>query len=320
MARTVGNQLHLDCLYLLTIADIRATNPALWNTWRAALLGELYALTRKAIRRGLSNPIDKHELIRDAQRDARRILRQRGFLPSQVRKFWRSRLPEEYFLRHNAEEIAWHTGAMLNIRETEIPLTLAEQSAPGGGICVFIYAPDSADLFARCTAALDRLGLDIYEARVITTEDDYTLDSYLVLERHGDGLYEASRGEQICQAMREAADSTGPPPPPANRKVSRQLQHFQTETQISFNDDSANQRTIVEVTTADRPGLLARVGVAFSQCGVRVKNAKIATMGERAEDIFFITDNEGEPLRHNRQFDCVRSNLISYVDGERVKS
>lgn len=317
IARTVGNQLHLDCLYLLTIADIRATNPALWNTWRAALLDELYLLTRRAIRRGLNNPLDKRELIRDTQRDARRILRQRGQLPGQVRAFWRERLPEEYFLRHNAEEIAWHTEAMLNASRHDLPLVLAAQRSPGGGILVFLYAEDSADLFARCASTLDRLGLDIHEARIITTEDGYTLDSYLVLEHNGDASdYTAARGEEIRSALREAAGSVQPPPNPANRRVPRQLRHFHTATRINFNDDSPNQRTVVEVTTADRPGLLARVGVAFSRCGVRVKNAKIATMGERAEDIFFITDNNGEPLRHEEQFNCVRSKLIRYVDGE----
>ncbi|MCG5547680.1 [protein-PII] uridylyltransferase [Halorhodospira halochloris] len=320
MAHTVGDQTHLDCLYLLTIADIRATNPALWNTWRAALLQELYTLTRKAIRRGLSNPIDKRELIRDAQRDARRILRHRGFLPGHVRAFWRDHLPEEYFLRHNADEIAWHTEAMLNAGEDDIPLVLAEQKETGGGICIFIYALDSTDLFARCTSALDKLGLDIYEARVITTEYGYTLDSYLVLERNPSGPFDRRRGEEICQAMRAAALSNAAPPAPSSRKVPRQLKHFHTQTQINFNDDSANQRTIVELTTADRPGLLARVGVAFSSCGVRVKNAKIATMGERAEDIFFITDSQGEPLRSAEQFSCVRSKLGQYVDEEQGHS
>lgn len=320
LARTVGNQTHLDCLYLLTIADIRATNPALWNTWRAALLNELYALTRRAIRRGLSNPLDKHELIRDAQRDARRILRQRGFLSSQVRDFWHRHLPEEYFLRHNAEEIAWHTEAIIYARGDEIPLVLVEQSGAGGGICVFMYAQDSADLFARCTAAMDKQGLDIYEARVITTVDGYTLDSYLVLERNGDGPYTKSRGAEISAAIRAAAANKESAPSPVNRKVPRQLQHFQTATHISFNDDSANQRTIVEVTTADRPGLLARVGLAFSECGARVKNAKIATMGERAEDIFFITDSNGDPLHLAEQFSCVHNKLVQHVDEEQTYS
>ncbi|MBK1735095.1 [protein-PII] uridylyltransferase [Halorhodospira abdelmalekii] len=324
LARTVGNQAYLDALYLLTIADIRATNPALWNTWRSALLDELYVLTRRAIRRGTSNPIGKDELIRDTQRDARRILRQRGLLPKQIRTLWQH-LPDDYFLRHNAEEIAWHTEGMLGAHIDDMPLVLVDRNTASGGMQVFLYAEDRPDLFAHCVSALDRLGLDIYEARIITTVCGYTLDSYLVLERqsknatstlHISELANTRRRDEIRAKVRAAACSEGLPPLPVTRQVPRQLRHFQTATEIVFNDDPLNGRTIVELTTADRPGLLARIGAAFSRCEIRVKNAKIATMGERAEDIFFITDTDGAPLRRPEQFRCVRDTLTELVDEE----
>ncbi|MFP4647925.1 MAG: [protein-PII] uridylyltransferase [Halorhodospira sp.] len=314
-ARRVGDQAHLDYLYLLTVADIRATNPELWNAWRAALLNELYLLTRAAIRRGLSNPIDKRELIRDTQRDARRTLRQRGYAAGQIRTVWRH-LPEEYFLRHSAEEIAWHTEAIAETPLSHLPLVLIAPREAGGGTSAFLYAADSPELFARSVSVLDRLGLSIHDARVITTDAGYTLDSYIVLEQNGAPPTSPGRLEEIRTALAEAACTQGPPPSPVKRHVPRQLQHFQTETQISFSDDPNNQRTIVEVVTADRPGLLARVGQAFSRCGVRLKSAKVATMGERAEDVFFITDETGQPLRRPVQFRCVRQALYELLDEE----
>ncbi|ABM62235.1 [protein-PII] uridylyltransferase [Halorhodospira halophila] len=314
-ARTMGDQLHLDYLYLLTVADIRATNPDLWNAWRAALLNELYVLARAAIRRGLSKPLDKRELIRDTQRDARRILRQRGYGPGRIRGVWRQ-LPEDYFLRHSAEEIAWHTEAIAETAPAQLPLVLAASQETGGGARIFLYAPDSRDLFARCVWALDRLGLSIQDARVITTDGGFTLDSYRVLEQHGAPPSEEQRLEEVRQALAAAAAEQGPPPAPVARHIPRQLQHFRTETQIHFTDDPDNHRTVVELITADRPGLLARVGKAFSGCGVRVKNAKIATMGERAEDVFFITDDQGQPLRLPVQYRCVREALYELLDEE----
>ena len=318
-ARRVGDQTHLDYLYLLTVADIRGTNPDLWNAWRAALLDELYALTRRAIRRGLSNPIDKRELIRDAQRDARRALRQLGLGPDRIHAVWRD-LPDDYFLRHSAEEIAWHTEALAKHTAKEPPLALAAPRKAGGGTRIFLYAPDSPDLFARSAWELDRLGLSIHDARVITTEGGYTLDSYVVLEHSGQPPTDPSRLAEIRQALADAAARTGPPPEPVARQIPRQLQHFRTRTRIQFSDDPANERTVIEMVTADRPGLLARIGHALSSCGVRIKNAKIATMGERAEDVFFVTDSEGRALRLPEQFRCVREALYRFVDGDEESS
>ncbi|MBK1725544.1 [protein-PII] uridylyltransferase [Halorhodospira neutriphila] len=315
-ARLVGDQTHLDYLYLLTVADIRATNPALWNSWREALLNELYALARRAIRRGLSNPIDKQELIEDAQRDARQLLEAQGALDSAAIDAVWGRLPEDYFLRHRGEEIAWHTAAIAHTDAETLPLVLTAPQSGGDGTRVFLYAADSPHLFARCVSALDGLGLDIHDARIITTSAGYTLDSYLVLERSGPPAHDPRRSEEVRTVLGQAAAERGPPPAPPARKVPRQLQHFQMETQILFTDDPQNGRTVMEVITADRPGLLARVGYAFSHCGIRVKNAKVATMGERAEDVFFITDEQGEPLRRAEHFDCIREALRESLDEE----
>jgi [protein-PII] uridylyltransferase len=76
----------------------------------------------------------------------------------------------------------------------------------------------------------------------------------------------------------------------------RQLKHFDVKTQVTISNDLANQRTIVEVITLDRPGLLARIGRLFMESGVELQNARIATLGERAEDVFFITDKKQQPI------------------------
>jgi len=104
-ARLVGDQVRLDYLYLLTVADIRATNPSLWNAWRDALLAELYQLTRRALRRGLEQPLDKEERIREVRTEARRLLRGEGLRPAEIERVWAD-FDEDYFLRYQPAEIA----------------------------------------------------------------------------------------------------------------------------------------------------------------------------------------------------------------------
>ncbi|ABI57209.1 [protein-PII] uridylyltransferase [Alkalilimnicola ehrlichii MLHE-1] len=312
-ARRVGDQIHLDYLYLLTVADIRSTNPSLWNSWRDALLAELYVLTKRALRRGLGNPIDKRELINETQAQSRRRLRQRGLHHMTVRAIWR-RLADDYFLRHSAEEIAWHTEAIAAARPEDLPIVLVKQRGPRGGTELFIYARDNRYVFARTVSTLDRLGLNIQDARIITTDQGYTLDSYLVLEDNGEPVTDEGRCREMVERLRTSLADAHRPPDLAEHRLPRRLKHFSTPTQINFSTDGPNQRTVLELITGDRPGLLAQVGQAFSQCRVKLKNAKIATIGERAEDVFFITDDQDEPLADPVQFRCLRDVLSDCLE------
>ncbi|RFA34846.1 [protein-PII] uridylyltransferase [Alkalilimnicola ehrlichii] len=307
-AKQVGDLKHLDYLYLLTVADIRATNPTLWNSWRDSLMAELYTVTKRALRRGLGNPIDEDELIQETQAQARRRLKSSGLHHMTVRAIWR-RFSDDYFLRYSAEEIAWHTAAIARIGPEDMPLVLVNPRSTRGGTEVFIYTEDKDHVFALTVAALDQLGLNIQDARIITTESGHTLDSYLVLESDGEPVTEPYREQEIINHLRSTLQNTDLLPPPPNKTLPRQLRHFTTPTQINFSSDVHNNRTVLELITGDRPGLLARVGYIFSLCKVRLKNAKIATIGERAEDVFFITDTDNEPLKDTAVYECLQKAL-----------
>ncbi|MBA1146421.1 [protein-PII] uridylyltransferase [Ectothiorhodospiraceae bacterium WFHF3C12] len=310
-AQQVGDQLHLDYLYLLTVADIRGTNPSLWNSWKDALLADLYKLTKRAMRRGLGNPIDKDELIGETQQAARRRLKASGLHHMTVRSIWRH-FTDDYFLRYSAEEIAWHTGAIARVDRAELPLVMIEPQGSRGGTEVFVYTKDRNDLFALTVSALDRLGLNIQDARIITTEDGHTLDSYLVLEDDNSPVEGEYRQREVVEAVREALSSDGPLQSPTPRKLPRRLQHFNTATQIQISEDAYNDRNVLELITGDRPGLLSHVGHVFSRLGIGLQNARIATIGERAEDAFFITDTDGGPLspaRREELLDTLKAEL-----------
>ncbi len=307
-AQQVGDHIHLDYLYLLTVADIRATNPSLWNSWRDTLLAELYALTKRALRRGLGNPIDQDELIRKTQHQARRLLKKEGLHHMTVRSIWR-RFSDDYFMRYNAEEIVWHTAAIARSKPEDLPLVLINPLGPRGGTEIFVYAEDKDLVFALTVTALDQLNLDIQDARIISTESGHTLDSYLVLEEDGVPVQSEARALEIVSRLRAALCDTRELTAPPRRLTPRRLRHFHTPTSIQFSNDPRHRHTVLELITADQPGMLARVGYGFTKCGIRLKNAKIATIGERAEDVFFIVDTDNEPLSDPAQLEHLKTTL-----------
>src|SRR5690606_16956426 len=110
-ALQVGDKLHLDYLYAMTVADINATNPTLWNAWRASLLRQLYLSTKKALRRGLENPIDRADCIKDKQESALIKLLDKGLSEEAVSAIWQN-TDDEYFIRESVPNIVWHTEAI----------------------------------------------------------------------------------------------------------------------------------------------------------------------------------------------------------------
>jgi len=316
-AETVGDETHLNYLYLLTIADIRGTNPTLWNNWRDALLTELYRSTKQALRRGLENPIDLAELIKETKLAALKIIN--IDLPRDaIESLWKE-LEDEYFMRHSADEISWHTQAILSSMPEDLPLIIVREETDRGGTEIFVYTRDQDYLFAIITMTIDQLGLDIHDARIITSRHGYTLDTFIVLDESGNAIRNAYRIQEIISALKDQLQQQSLDSIRVTRRIARQLKHFPIPTQVNFSTDRHNRHTIAEIITADRPGLLARVGQALVKCGVRVQNAKIATIGARVEDVFFITDNNNKPLSSESQYSTLRNTIISYLDNNATK-
>ena len=298
-AQIVGDETHLDYLYVLTVADINATNPTLWNSWRASLLRQLYTETKRALRRGLENPVDREEQIRQTQSAALDILVRGGTDPDDVEQLW-AQLGDDYFLRHTAGDVAWHSDAILQQPADGGPLVLIKETTQRefeGGTQIFIYAPDQHDFFAVTVAAMDQLNLNIHDARVITSSSQFTLDTYIVLDTDGDSIGDnPARVKQIRDGLTEALRNPDDYPTIIQRRVPRQLKHFAFAPQVTIHNDAQRPVTVLELSAPDRPGLLARIGTIFLEFDLSLQNAKIATLGERVEDVFFITDANNQPL------------------------
>ncbi len=312
-ATTNGDQMHLDYLYLLTVADIRATNPTLWNSWKDALLRELYASTKLALRRGLEKPIDAEDRIREVQDDARVLLLERGLDADVIDRLW-SNPSSDYFLRHNAEEIAWHTEAIAKARADELPLVLVESHPKRGSTAIFVYGPVHDHQFAVTTAVLEQLGITVMDARIITSSDGYTLDTFQVLEESGDVIENEFRLDEIRDTLKRSLEHPERYDLAVSRRRSRRARHFEVPTEVHFQEDPYNDRTIVEVATADRPGVLSRIGRAFMESGVILENARIATIGARTEDVFYITAPDGKALRSDEQRQQLRDAIVELLD------
>ncbi|WP_373185518.1 [protein-PII] uridylyltransferase [Halopseudomonas sp.] len=295
----IGNQVRLDYLYVLTIADINATNPTLWNSWRASLLRQLYTETKRALRRGLENPPDREEHVRQTQHAALDILVRSGVEEEDAEELW-EQLGEDYFLRHTASDVAWHTEAIVQHPDRNGPLVLIKETAQRefeGATQIFIYTPEQHDLFAVTVAAMDQLNLSIQDARIITSTNRFSLDTYIVLDADGSSIGDSP--ERIRQIKRDLMDALADPdayPSIIQRLVPRQLKHFSFAPEVTIFNAPERQHTILELSAPDRPGLLARMGRILLDFDINVQNAKIVTLGERVDDVFVLTDANNQAL------------------------
>ena len=293
-AALVATPQRLQALYLLTVADARATNPKRWNSWRDSLLKKLYFDTLAMLKRDAeSRRPDRERQIEEHRKLALWKLAEEGFDEARVNTLW-SQLSKDYFRISSADEIAWQTSQILDAGP-RAPLIRLRRNIERGSTEILSYGPDRKGLFAATTRILDLLGLNIVDARIETLDQDMTLNSFFVLGENGAPLDDAEAIERLIDELEsrlwhEGAESTG------QRRAPRQLKHFEVETRIEFEQDPDNQRSILHLRAMDRPGLLATVAEILHEQGIRLINARIATVGEEARDTFLLTTPDAEPL------------------------
>ena len=316
-AGLMGDERHLDFLLALTVADITATNPTLWNAWRGSLLRQLYTETRRALRRGLEHHIDKQEWISQIQRKALDQLEDRGFTDEEIKALWADS-SEDYFLREQVEDIVWHTESIAQHFDKASPLVLIK---PGGQLQgasatqIFIHALSQDYLFAVVAAALEQLDLSVHDARVYSSVDQMALDTFFVLDANGSSIAnDHERLAHIVRFLTEQLTDRDRYPEIVARRTSRQVKAFSIPTRTTMTIDPVKQVNVLEVITPDRPGLLARIGRIFFEFDIELQAAKITTLGERVEDVFFITDKHQQPLLDETLCDAIQAAICKQLD------
>ncbi|NOQ14183.1 MAG: [protein-PII] uridylyltransferase, partial [Methyloprofundus sp.] len=241
-AEKVGKTEYLNYLYLLTVADIRATNPKLWTSWKDSLLKELYIATLNALRRGLQNPVNQQDTIRETKAEAHRELIKKGLSTTSIEKVWQA-ISSDYFLRYYPDEIIWHTIAINSCNEKDLPLILLRPQNQRGSAEVFIYAHHQQEdfIFSRTTAALDNLGLSILDARIITSQNQYALNSFQVLEQSGEPISDLRRELHICATVKQQLQAHSDMQQQNLTLHSRQAEHFPIRTKAYFHQDPQNR-------------------------------------------------------------------------------
>lgn len=308
-AKKVRDEESLEYLVCLTVADICATNPELWNSWKRTLLAELFHSTQRALRRGLENPVDVRDRIRHNQQMASALLRKEGFTAREIEVLWQ-RFKADYFLRHSHKQIAWHCENLLRLEDSSQPLVLISKKPTRGGTEVFVYSKDQPALFATVVAELDRRNFNVHDAQVMVSKDGHVLDTFMVLDQHGEAIDEARHKAVIKHITHVLAD--GRPTKIRTRRTPRNLQHFKVKTSVEFLPTKSKKRTLMELRALDTPGLLAQVGATFAELNINLHGAKITTIGERAEDLFILTSDIGGRLTEEQQ-QALRERLTEHV-------
>jgi [protein-PII] uridylyltransferase len=286
-AAVMANEERLTSLYLLTVADIRGTSPKVWNAWKAKLLENLFRATAQLLR-GDAPP--QMAGVAERQEETRRLLRLRGLRPGIETSFWQH-LDTGYFLRHDAEEIAWHTRTLYHRPEATEPVVRARLNPAGEGVQVMVYVADQPDLFARICGFFARLGYSIVEAKVHTCRHGYALDSFVLLDP-GEHLSYRDMLALVEHDLGDRLRRQSPLEPPPSGRLSRQVKHFPIIPEVSIRADERGNQHIMSISAADRPGLLYAIARILSEHGIEVRSAKIATLGERVEDTFLISGRE----------------------------
>jgi len=288
-AAIAKNERYLTALYLFTVADIRGTSPKVWNAWKGQLLEQLFSATRQLLLSGGQAPV-AHGIIEDRQQEAMRLLRYFALSDTVHERLWKQ-LDTVYFLRHSADEIAWHTQALHYRIDIHEPVVKARINPHGEGLEVMVYTRDQPDLFARLGGFFSRTGFSIVDAKIHTTRHGYALDSFMLLDVSG---LDSDR-EMIAYVEHELGERLkrqSPPDIPAGGRVSRQVKHFPIQPEVTIQPDDKGQLFVMSIVTADRPGLLYTIATTLARHGANLHTAKIVTLGERVEDTFLISGGD----------------------------
>jgi [protein-PII] uridylyltransferase len=305
-ADRVGDERRLNALYLLTVADIRGTSPKVWNAWKGKLLEDLYRLAGRL----LTGHADNLETsVQAHQQEALAKLRLYALPPGAQEKLW-SQFDTAYFLRHDPQEIAWHTRLLYYRVDTPTPVVKARLSTAGEGLQVVVYVLDQKELFARICSFFESIHYDIHDAKIHTTRNGYALDTFQVQDPDNAQPQYRELMSFIEYELTERLVRRSPLPALPNPRLSRQLRHFPISPEVNIQPDDRGAYQVLSVIAGDRPGLLSRIARVLTAYDINLQTAKINTLGARAEDVFLVT---GAALRDPKTIVKFEAELVEQL-------
>ncbi|SFK33418.1 [protein-PII] uridylyltransferase [Methylophaga sulfidovorans] len=302
-AELVETTERLNYLYLLTVADIRATNNNLWNGWRDSLLKQLYHSTHQWIEHTEAQAKSTREKSYKKYQEAMQKLLAKGRIQEDIGKLWHA-YDLDYFLRHSVDELVWQSEQRLDHID-EDPLIALRKHNDQQTLEIFIVTHDRAGIFAAITAALEQCQLNVLDAKINVTNEHDALNTFIV---NGDRL----DTRQITRSLEKQLANTSHVKPYSPTITPRTMKLFKTQPNIEFETNLQQNHTVMSLHTHDRPGLVSAIAQVFLACKVQLINAKINTLGDQVEDIFFITtanENALDELEENELKEQLLSSL-----------
>ena len=316
-AHFVGSLRYLNYLYLLTVADIRGTNPELWNSWKSNLLQQLYSSTELALKRGLDNPIDKQEIIEERMLEARRLMNHHNNSDSidtaTIDAIWQD-CDENYFLQYSVNEICWHTTSIAQHHSDDTLIELRRE-AQRGSTEIFIHVDDYDNIFVNIATSLEKLGLTVVSADILSSRQGKTLNTFYVLDKDGETIGDHARLEHIHTVLMEALTSKRDLDRPNQIPAPRRLRHFEFNPIIEFDNSVSDDYTSLFIKAIDRPGLLSAIGYSFAENNIKVVSANITTLGETAEDSFHIQSLDRSKVVDEQKLALLHHSLLQHIEG-----
>jgi [protein-PII] uridylyltransferase len=311
LADTIQSPERLRLLLILTVSDIRAVSPKVWNGWKATLLRELYARVAEVLEGGLST----------TERDARisRVKDVVGGLladwPAAEREEFLSLGYPSYWLGFDPESIERHARLIRDSKRRNAPLTVNTEPLPARAVTeVVVYTADHAGLFSRIAGALAIAGASIVDARIHTLTDGMALDTFWIQDAAG-GPYDTPHRLARLSSLVEQALSGRLKLAAEIRKATRTLlpgrmRAIHVPPRVVVDNRASNRHTVIEVNGRDRPGLLHDVTAAISEEGLQIASAHVTTYGVRAVDVFYVKDVFGMKVENDRKLTQLRAALL----------
>ncbi len=315
MVDTVQSIERLRLLLILTVADIRAVGPKVWNGWKGELLRELYYRVEEAISGGHGEAIAKKHRV-DARTDA---LRERlGTWDARALDVHVRRLVSPYWLAFDADTHVRHAEMIRRAEEANDDAAVAVDTRTDHFRAVTevtIFAPDRRGLFAQLAGAIAVAGASIVDARIFTTLDGMALDTFWVQDEQAGAFDDDRRLNRLCHTVEEVVRGTLDLEGEIARRREGWLHGLALSVtpRVLIDNNASTKHTLIEVTARDRLGLLYDLARAVTDMGYSVITARVATFGERAVDAFYVKNSFGLKLTNKTQLATTRDRLLEVI-------
>jgi [protein-PII] uridylyltransferase len=305
----------MKMLLILTIADIKAVGPGVWNGWKGQLLRTIYYETEPVLTGGHSQ-VSRDRRVAFAKEELAAAL---GEWPERERAAYLARHYPAYWLRVDLPRKIAHAAFIRAADAAGRTLATAVRTAAFEGVTeITVLAPDHPRLLSIIAGACTIAGGNIVDAQIYTTIDGQALDSISIGREFDDDADEERRARRVGDLIEQALSGSLRLPEHVAKKLQRKarLKAFTLETSILVDNASSNQFTVIEASGLDRPGLLYDLTRAISDLNLNIASAHVSTFGERVVDVFYVTDLMGHKIANQSREAAIRRRLHAAFDGQ----